>query len=69
MDDDFQHFATIVVLILPFPFTQVSAIEVDVIEVDSDTVDMLKEMGMDKIARLQQTSGPLPYQRGGNTRS
>lgn len=35
------------------------------IEVDSDTVDMLKEMGMDKIARLQQTSGQLPYQRGG----
>lgn len=31
---------------------------------DADTVDMLKEMGMDKIARLQQTSGQLPYQRG-----
>eukprot|EP00178_Gracilaria_changii_P013982 TRINITY_DN39634_c0_g1_i1.p2 TRINITY_DN39634_c0_g1~~TRINITY_DN39634_c0_g1_i1.p2 ORF type:complete len:133 (+),score=31.32 TRINITY_DN39634_c0_g1_i1:108-506(+) len=42
----------------------VSAIDMDVIEVDQDTVEMLKEMGMDKISRLQQTN-PTPFRGGG----
>ena len=33
-----------------------SAIDVDVIEVDPDSYLMLKEMSMDKIAGLQQTN-------------
>ena len=37
-----------------------SAIEQDVVEVDSDTMEMLKEIGMDKIGGLQQTN-PAPY--------
>lgn len=32
-----------------------SAIDLDVIEVDPDTIEMLKEIGMNKIPRLQQT--------------
>lgn len=41
---------------------QVSALDVDVIEVDPDTVAMLKEMGMEKISGLQQTN-PTPFRR------
>ncbi|RWS29797.1 40S ribosomal protein S17-like protein [Leptotrombidium deliense] len=42
---------------------EVSAVDVDVIEVDSDTMEMLKENNWEKIPRLQQTN-PTPF-RGG----
>ncbi|KAI1301590.1 40S ribosomal protein S17 [Halotydeus destructor] len=38
----------------------------DVIEVDQDTINMLKEFGMDKIAGLQQTN-PTPFRQGGRS--
>ncbi len=41
--------------------SKVSAIDVDVIEVDSDSFLMLKEMSMDKISGLQQTNPTLPF--------
>lgn len=42
-----------------------SAIDLDVIEVDPDTTELLKELGMDKIPRLQPTSLPSFGGRGG----
>ncbi|XP_054160219.1 40S ribosomal protein S17-like [Oppia nitens] len=42
----------------------VSAIDVDVIEVDPDSYLMLKEMSMDKIAGLQQTNPSVPFRSG-----
>ena len=39
---------------------EVSEIDVDVIEVDPDTMEMLKEMNMADIPGLQQTN-PTPY--------
>lgn len=39
---------------------EVSAVDVDVLEVDSDSFDMLKEMNMDKIPGLQQVQPNLP---------
>ncbi|RWR99997.1 40S ribosomal protein S17-like protein, partial [Dinothrombium tinctorium] len=39
---------------------EVSAVDLDVIEVDSDTMEMLKENGWEKIPRLQQTN-PTPF--------
>lgn len=42
-------------------YLKVSAIDVDVIEVDPDSFDMLKEMGMEKISGLQQTTNPMPF--------
>lgn len=43
---------------------EVSEIDVDVIEVDADTLEMLKELKMDNIPRLQQTSLPAYRPRG-----
>ena len=43
-----------------------SAIDLDTIEVDPDTNDLLKEIGMDKIPRLQVVDPTAPsYGRGG----
>ncbi|CAG2116815.1 unnamed protein product [Medioppia subpectinata] len=39
----------------------VSAIDMDVIEVDPDSFLMLKEMAMDKISGLQQTNPTVPF--------
>ncbi|KAG9511288.1 40S ribosomal protein S17, partial [Fragariocoptes setiger] len=41
---------------------EVSAIDVDPIEVDAETQEMLAEMGFDKIPNLQQTSS-TPFAR------
>ena len=43
-------------------FTQVSAINIDPIEVDPETQELLAEMGFDKIPNLQQTTA-TPFAR------
>ncbi|CAG2161685.1 unnamed protein product [Oppiella nova] len=44
---------------------EVSAIDMDVIEVDPDSFLMLKEMSMDKISGLQQTNPTVPFRGTG----